>query len=94
MRELNARFKAENIAFVSISMESDQKNWRKAVANDNLTWIQLNDPMALKGPLAESYALKALPFNCILDPHGKIVATKLRGEQLTRFLEGIFTGRP
>lgn len=93
LRELNERFKSKNILFVSISMESDQKNWRKAVADDQLTWTQLNDPMALKGPLAESYALKALPFNCVVDPQGKIIATKLRGDQLTRFLEGVFKDR-
>lgn len=90
LRKLNAELKGKNLVFVSISMDSDQKSWRKAVADDGLNWIQLNDPLALKGSLAEAYALKALPFNCILDPQGKIIGTKLRGEALTSFLGNLF----
>ncbi|WP_082489518.1 TlpA disulfide reductase family protein [Pedobacter sp. Leaf176] len=90
LRKLNAELKGKNLVFVSISMDSDQKSWRKAVADDGLTWIQLNDPLALKGSVAEAYALKALPFNCILDPQGKIIGTKLRGEALTSFLENLY----
>ncbi|WP_231424706.1 TlpA disulfide reductase family protein [Pedobacter sp. Leaf250] len=89
LRKLNAELIGKNLVFVSISMDSDQKSWRKAVADDGLTWTQLNDPLALKGPLAEAYALKALPFNCILDPQGKIIGTKLRGEALTSFLSNL-----
>lgn len=89
LKRLNPIYR-NKIVFVSISMEASQENWRKAVAADGLTWTQLNDPEALKGSLAQNYAVMALPFNLILDPNGRILATKLRGEKLSEFLQNLF----
>ncbi|MCD0488100.1 AhpC/TSA family protein [Pedobacter sp. MC2016-14] len=91
LKKLNAAYKDQNILFVSISMEASEKNWRQAVADDGLSWIQLNDPGALKGSLAKSYSVMALPCNFILDPNGKIIATKARGQELSDFLLELFS---
>ena len=90
LRQLNTVYQGKNIVFVSISMDTNEKNWRQAVADDGLSWVQLNDPLALKGPLAEAYSVMALPSNLILDPKGKILATKLRGQPLSDFLQNLF----
>jgi len=86
LRKLYHDFKNKGIVFVSVSMDTNDKNWRNAVANDKLVWWQLNEPGAMSGLVADSYGIKALPFNCIIDPEGKILATKLRGEELESFL--------
>lgn len=90
LRKLNADYKNKNIMFVSVSMDTNSQSWRQAVADDALTWTQLHDPLAMNGSLAQAYSLKALPFNCVLDPTGKIIAVKLRGEALNNFLQTLF----
>ncbi|MET1054489.1 MAG: TlpA disulfide reductase family protein [Pedobacter sp.] len=86
LRKLYHDFKNDGIVFVSVSMDTNDKNWRNAIEKDQLVWRQLNDPSAMGGMLAASYGIKALPFNCIIDPEGKILATKLRGQDLENFL--------
>ncbi len=81
---------AGKMVFLGLSMDASSAAWKKAVAVDGLTWQQLNDPRSTNGSVADSYGVKSLPFNCIVDPQGKIVATKLRGQQLTSFLSELF----
>jgi len=90
LKKLKDRFQKEKFKIVSVSMDTNDKNWKQAVADDGLSWTQLNDPDALKGSVAKSYSILALPFNCIIDPKGKILATKLRGAALEEFLSKIF----
>lgn len=80
----------DNFKFIGISMDSGQSQWRQAIGTDGLPWIQLNDPRSMNGDLAESYGVKAIPFNCIVNPQGIIEAVNLRGEVLTRYLAAHF----
>ena len=40
--------------------------------------------------VAKLYGLKGIPQNFLIDPHGKIAATNLRGDDLEKKLEEIF----
>lgn len=90
LKQLEQRYGKE-IVFLSISMDAVSKSWKQAVQADQLTWTQLNDPQSTNGEVADSYGIKSLPFNCIIDPDGKILATKLRGQDLANFLSKNFT---
>lgn len=92
LRKLQAKY-ANEIDFISVSMDASVTAWKQAVQVDQLTWTQLNDQRSTNGEVADSYGIKSLPFNCIIDPEGKIIATKLRGEDLERFLFSLF-GEP
>jgi peroxiredoxin len=76
--------------FIGVSMDASQAQWKQAIATDGLTWLQLNDPWSMNGNLAESYGVKAIPFNCIINPKGIIEAVNLRGEALTQYLAAHF----
>lgn len=89
LKKLYSKYQDKEIVFMSVSVDTNEKSWRQALIEDGLLWTQLHDPLALKGPMAESYSLSALPFNLILDPQGKIIGTKLRGEALGIFLHDI-----
>lgn len=82
LRALHKQYGDDQIQFLSVSLDSSDSAWRKAVADDQLTWLQLGDPTALSGPLADIYGIKSLPASFLLDKNGKIIATHLRGEAL------------
>jgi len=82
LRALHKKYGDDQIQFLSVSMDSSDPAWRKAVADDQLTWLQLGDPQALSGPLADIYGIKSLPASFLLDKNGKIIASHLRGEAL------------
>jgi hypothetical protein len=74
-------------------MDANQLQWRQAVATDKLPWTQLNDPWSMNGNLAESYGVKSIPFNCIINPKGTIVATNLRGPSLALFIKNMVSAK-
>lgn len=90
MIELYKKYGADHIAFLSVSMDSSSPSWKQAVKTDGLLWTQLNDAQSMNGRVADVYGIKSLPFNCIIDPNGQIIAVKLRGEKLSAFITGLF----
>ena len=79
-----------SLQFIGISMDTNEIYWKQAVIIDQLPWIQLNDPKSMNGIVADAYGVKAIPFNCIVNPEGVIVAVNLRGNDLTRYLSAHF----
>jgi peroxiredoxin len=84
------KYANDNFKFIGVSMDAGQAQWKQAISIDGLPWIQLNDPWSMNGNLAESYGVKAIPFNCIINPQGVIEAVNLRGEALTQYLAAHF----
>ncbi|MGN0022079.1 MAG: thioredoxin-like domain-containing protein [Sphingobacterium hotanense] len=72
----------DKMSFVSISMDDNGQNWEKAMNEEKMPWVQLNDPMGFKGQVREAYQITGIPFSLIIDPEGKIVAGALRGAAL------------
>lgn len=90
MIELYKKYGADKLTFLSVSMDASSASWKQAVKTDGLVWTQLNDAQSMNGRVADVYGIKALPFNCIIDPNGQIIATKLRGENLSGFVTELF----
>lgn len=90
MIELYKKYGADKLTFLSVSMDASSASWKQAVKTDGLVWTQLNDAESMNGRVADVYGIKALPFNCIIDPNGQIIATKLRGEDLSGFITKLF----
>jgi peroxiredoxin len=75
-------FKDKNFAIVGVSLDKSKDEWLKAIHNDNLTWIQLSDLMFWQSKAVEIFQFDGIPYNVLLDPQGRIIATSLRGEAL------------
>ncbi|WP_197082463.1 TlpA disulfide reductase family protein [Pedobacter sp. BMA] len=84
------KFNDKGFTIVGLSMDSSKENWLKAVEQDKLLWLQLNDPKTTNGKTAEIYGVKSLPANFLVDPSGKIIARNLRGDALEKQLSAIF----
>ncbi|OJU43199.1 MAG: hypothetical protein BGN96_02000 [Bacteroidales bacterium 45-6] len=74
-----AKFKSKGLEVVGISVDKDKESWLKAVAENRMSWIQLNDA---NGNASQIYAVQSIPFTLLIDQTGKIVAQNLRGEAL------------
>ncbi|WP_026473637.1 TlpA disulfide reductase family protein [Alkaliflexus imshenetskii] len=86
LKKAYERFGGENFEIISVSLDRTEEEWRKAVAEDALTWTNLHDPM---GMTAETYAVQSIPNTWLLDKDGKIINKQLRGEQLIEVLESL-----
>ncbi len=67
----------------SVSLDKDRDSWLKAITKDNLIWINhVSDLLYWKSAGAATYGVTSIPYTVLIDKKGKIVAKKLRGEDL------------
>jgi len=77
------RKKGFEILGVSYDMETGAEKWKKAIADDGLTWKQVSDLKGWKNASSDQYYIKAIPSNVLLDKEGRIIAKNLFGKKLT-----------
>ncbi len=82
------KFKNKNFAILGVSLDDDKSAWLKAIQDDHLAWTHMSD---LQSPSAAvtAYHFDGIPFNVLIDPSGKIIASGLRGEALEQKLSEV-----
>ncbi len=76
------QFKNKNFTVLGVSLDQDKKAWLKAIKDDGLDWKQISDLKFWNSAAATLYHVEAIPYNVLIDPQGKIIATELRGNDL------------
>jgi peroxiredoxin len=83
------RFKDKNFTVLGVSLDKDKKDWLKAIKDDGLVWKQISDLKFWNSEAAALYGVEGIPFNVLIDPKGKIIATSLRGPGLSNKLSEV-----
>jgi peroxiredoxin len=76
------QFKDKNFTILGISLDRDKAAWQQAITNDNLSWSHMSDLKFWESEAVKAYGFEGIPFNVLIDPQGKIIASGLRGEEL------------
>lgn len=76
------QFKDKNFTILGVSLDEDKIDWLAAVRKDKLEWKQLCELKGWKTSVVSLYRFESIPFNVLIDPEGKILATGLRGQEL------------
>ena len=83
------KFKNKNFTILGVSLDNDKEAWIKAIKNDGLNWKQVSDLKQWESTMVPLYGFDGIPFNVLVDPSGKIIASSLRGEDLEKTLAAI-----
>lgn len=83
------RFKDKNFTILGVSLDEDKVDWLNAVRKDKLAWKQVCELNGWKTSVVSLYRFEGIPFNVLLDPEGKILATGLRGDDLEEKLASL-----
>ena len=86
MKEIYSRYRDRGLGIIGISVDDDADEWKQAVEQLSLPWIQLSD---LKGDNSEvgiSFGFHNIPFVIVVDQQGKILRRGLRGHALEDFV--------
>jgi thioredoxin-related protein len=78
------------LTIISVNFDETRELWEKDITTENLPWKMLSDLTAFKGELAKDYSVTSIPRIFLIDPNGKIVSSKLRGEKILNQLEDIY----
>ncbi len=81
------QFKNKNFTILGVSLDDDKEDWLAAVQQDKLNWLQISDLKKWESTVVNTYQIQGIPFNVLLDPTGKIIATDLRGSALQNTLK-------
>lgn len=87
MVRIYEKFHAQGVEFVGISLDTDEKAWKKAIADKGLSWPQgseLKEWQQNNG--ARLYNVEGIPYTVVLSQEGTILAKGLRAAQLEEFI--------
>jgi peroxiredoxin len=83
------QFKIKNFTVLGVSFDDKKEKWLEAIQQDNLTWTHISDLRGWENQAAGPYNVQGIPFNVLVDPQGKIIASNLRGADLFQKLNEV-----
>jgi peroxiredoxin len=84
------QYKGKGFEIFGVSYDNKKDKWEGAIKKDSLTWPQVSDLKGWQNATAETYYIKAIPSNLLVDKEGRIVAKNLLGKKLYAKLAEIF----
>lgn len=79
--------KGEDLEFISVSLDSREKDWRRMLEEEQLPWIMLWDQEGfVKGNeptrIQKAYGFYGIPFIVLIDKEGHLLARGIRGNEV------------
>lgn len=72
VKELHEKY-GDKLCILSVSVDKEEKAWRKAVDEEQMSWTQLLASKSGTRTLQKSYNLTSIPYMLIIDKEGKII---------------------
>lgn len=82
-------FKDKNFTVLGVSLDKNKQAWIDAIKDDKLNWKHVSDLKYWSSAAASLYGFDGIPYNVLIDPQGKIIATELRESALQKKLEEV-----
>ena len=76
------QFKNKNFTVLGVSLDKNKQSWLDAIKEDKLIWQQISDLKYWSSAATPLYGIDGIPYNVLIDPQGKIIATRLTGNAL------------
>jgi thiol-disulfide isomerase/thioredoxin len=90
LAKLYKRYKDKGFEIMSIGIEKNKKEWSEIILQGKMTWLNVSDLLGWNSPLVQTYHIKDVPANYLLDKEGKIVAKNIFGKELEATLYNLF----
>ncbi len=76
------QFKDKNFTVLGVSLDKNKQAWLDAIKEDKLAWQHISDLKYWSSAATALYGFDGIPYNVLIDPQGKIIATDLRESAL------------
>jgi peroxiredoxin len=80
------KYNNKNFTVLGVSLDENKADWLDAIKEDGLNWTHISDLKGWQTGVVAQYGFDGIPYNVLVDPSGKILATSLRGDDLDQFL--------
>ena len=82
--KLYSKYKDQGFEILSVSLDEEIKDWKKAVAKDKITWMQGIDRGGWDALAAIKWQVDALPSSFVVNKDGDVVAINLEKGDLEK----------
>lgn len=69
MKKLASKFQGQPFAILSVSLDSDPKQWQDFITKNEMTWLNYRDG-SFNGPIAKLFGVEAIPHTFTIDADG------------------------
>jgi thiol-disulfide isomerase/thioredoxin len=83
------KFRNKNFTILGVSLDKEKSEWLQAVKEDGLAWNHISDLKFWNSAVVPLYNIEGIPYNVLVDPAGKIIASNLRGTDLENKLKEV-----
>lgn len=89
VQRIYKKYKDKGFEVFAVSLDVKKAAWLKAVRQDRLTYMQVNDATGWNSVVTEQYQVSEIPTSFLLDREGKIVAVDAEGPELEKLLRSL-----
>lgn len=82
--KLYNKYKDKGLEILSVSLDDETKDWKKAIAKDKITWMQAIDPGGWEAMAATKWQVDAIPATFVVNKDGDVVAINLEKDELEK----------
>ena len=80
--KLYSKYKDKGFEILSISLDDEKNDWKKAAAKDKITWMQGFDKGGWDALAAMKWQVDAIPASFLINKDGDVVAINLEKDEL------------
>ena len=89
--EIYNKYRDKGFEIFQVSIDQSKSSWERAIKEDGLPWISVNDPKSWDSETLQRYGVETIPANFLLDPEGSVITKNLKGNALDNRLREFFT---
>ena len=84
LNKVYGKYKNKGLEILSVSLDDTEKDWKRAVAKDKITWLQGIDLGGVAAISAIKWQVDALPATFIVNKDGDVVAINPEEDELEK----------
>ena len=85
--KLYPKFKSKGFEIFAVSLDDDKDKWKKAIKQDKISWLQVNDAGGWDAKTAIEWNINAIPTSYLIDKEGRLIAMDLTEKELEKALK-------
>ena len=89
LKDVYEKYGNKGLEIFSVSVDKDDKAWKKAMAEENMPWPQVCAPNSGK-EIMQEYQFRGIPHLVLLDKSGKIIVRNVTPDKVDEELSKLF----
>jgi peroxiredoxin len=85
--KLYPKYKDKGFEILSVSIDDDLKDWKRAIEKDKASWLEVIDKGGWYAPTPAKWRIEAIPTSFLIDKDGRVIAADPSPKELETILD-------